>query len=376
MRFFHKSSIFVLVIPAIILSGCSNAPENIEGNSNTGHLVRITHEQFNAEQMELGNTVMHTFTRVYRTNGIASASPRSRADVYSYISGIIRSVSVNLGSRVKKGQELCTIESKEFITLQQQYLEALAKLKATELDYQRIKTLYDENISSHKEFIAIESKYKILKATIKALKAELKMLHVNIPELEKGNISIHLRVLAPVQGTITEQNVNIGQFVDSQELLMKIIDNSDLQLIFYVYQENVNKLKNGQILDIYTPGNPKEVYKATIISLGKAIDPDTKSIECLARPEDRVKEIFVDGMYFQVEVELDTVNSLALPSQAILKTDNRYYVLVKEKEDDNSMYFRKEKVNPGIVAGDYTQVLGNKPLKEVLVKGTYYFQTQ
>ena len=376
MRFYHIPSTFIL-IAIMLFAGCSGSTQKAETeSSNSTHLVRITHAQFNEEQMQLGDAAMHTFTRIYRTNGIVTASPQSKADVYSYISGIIRSISVNLGSQVKKGQILCTIESKEFITLQQQYLETLAKLKATEMDYQRIKTLYEENISSKKDFIAIESIYKILQATIKALKAELKILNVNLNNLEAGNLSMYLPVVSPISGTITIQNCNLGQFIDSQELLMKIIDNRDLQLLFYVYQENVNKLEKGQLLDIYTPDKPEDIYKATIISVGKAIDPVTKSIECLAKPEEQVRKIFVDGMYFQVEVKLDTIHALAVPDAAIIKTGDKRFVLVKEKEDDEGMYFKKEEVKTGIISGGYTEVKGKEPLKDVLIKGAYYFQSQ
>ena len=376
MKLYHISATFLL-FAAFLFNGCSGSTEQAGTESSTpAHLVRITRAQFSEEQMELGDAVMHTFTQIYRTNGIVTASPQSKADVYSYISGIIRSISVNLGSRVRKGQVLITIESKEFITLQQQYLEALAKLEATELDYQRIKTLYEENISSKKDFIAIESKYKILQATIEALKAELKILNVDLKKLEAGNLSMYLQIVAPITGTITLQKCNLGEFVDSQELLMKIIDNRDLQLLFYVYQENVNKLQKGQVLDIYTPDDPETIYNATIISVGKAIDPVTKSIDCLAKPEERVRKIFVDGMYFQVEVKLDTIRALAVPDAAIIKTGNNRYVLIKEKEDEQGLYFKKEEVKTGIVSGGFTEIKGNMPLKDVLVKGAYYFQSQ
>jgi cobalt-zinc-cadmium efflux system membrane fusion protein len=142
---------------------------------------------------------MHTFTKFFKTNGIVTASPQSKADVYSYIPGIVKSVFVNPGTHVRKGQRLCTLESRVFIDLQQQYLESLAKLKAVENDYQRIKSLYEQNISSQKDYIAIESSYKMLNAKIEALRAQLKILNVSIKNLEDGQISIRLAVLSPVE---------------------------------------------------------------------------------------------------------------------------------------------------------------------------------
>ena len=373
MRFFYIP-IILLIIAATMLVGCSGPAAN-EEEQHSDNLIQISHEQFEAEKMQLGNSIMHPFTQVFKTNGIVTASPQSNASVYSYISGIIKSISVNLGSYARKGQVLCTIESKEFISIQQQYLESLAKFKATESDYQRIKSLYDEKISSQKAFFAIESDYKMLIAKIKALKAELKILNVNLKNLEAGNLETYLPILSPIEGYITLQNCNLGQFIDSEILLMKVIDNRDLQLHFFVYQETVSKIKIGQSLNIYSPDNSENTYNGKIISIGKSIDPETKSIKCIAELGDNLKHVFITGMYFQVEVQIDTLNANAIPSEAIFKTENKYYVLVKEKQVDNNLFFRKEEVNAGVISGGFTQIIGDENLNDVLIKGAYYYQT-
>ena len=374
MRFFN---IFVslIIIAAAIITGCSEPTDKGEENV-SDHLIYISHEQFKAEQMQLGNAVMHSFTQVFKTNGIVTASPQSKAFVYSYIPGILKSISVNLGSHVRKGQKLCTIESKEFINIQQQYLESLAKFKATESDYQRVKSLYDDKISSQKAFIAIESEYKMLIAKIKALKAELKILNVNLSNLEDGNLETYLPVLSPIEGYITLQNCNLGQFVDSQKLLMKVIDNRNLQLHFFVYQEAVSKIQSGQMLNIYSPDNSENIYTGKIISIGKSIDPETKSIKCIAELVGNPEQDFIPGMYFQVEVKIDTHNALAIPSEAIFKSGNKYYVLLKEKQDDDGSFFRKEEVSTGLVSNGFTQIIGDENLNDVLVKGAYYYQAE
>ena len=374
MRFFN---IFVslIIIAAAIITGCSEPTDKGEENV-SDHLIYISHEQFKAEQMQLGNAVMHSFTQVFKTNGIVTASPQSKAFVYSYIPGILKSISVNLGSHVRKGQKLCTIESKEFINIQQQYLESLAKFKAIESDYQRVKSLYDDKISSQKAFITIESEYKMLIAKIKALRAELKILNVNLSNLEDGNLETYLSVLSPIEGYITLQNCNLGQFVDSQKLLMKVIDNRNLQLHFFVYQENVSKVQSGQMLDIYSPDNSNNIYAGKIISVGKSINPETKSIKCIAELMENPKQDFIPGMYFLVKVKIGTLNANAIPSEAIFKSGNKYYVMVKEKQDDDGLFFRKKEVSTGLVSNGFTQIIGDENLNDVLVKGAYYYQAE
>ncbi|MCF6241085.1 MAG: efflux RND transporter periplasmic adaptor subunit [Bacteroidales bacterium] len=368
------TTLFILTTVAILMSSCGNKENSEEQAAVNEHLVQISKEQFEAENMQLGDTKMHTFKKVFKTNGIVTASPQSKADVYSYLSGIIKSIQVNPGVFVRKGQLLLSIESKEFINLQRDYLEALAQFKATNADYKRVKELYDEKISSQKEYFSIESKYKMLQAKIQALKAELKIVNVNFSSLESGNISSYLNIYAPIKGYVSNLKCNTGEFINSDVLIMQIIDNSNLQLHFFVYQETVGNLQIGQKVNIYSPDNSGKTYSASINYIGKSIDKESKSIRCIAEPENHLKKIFVDGMYFQVEVITDSIIAPALPSEAIIKSGDAYYVLVKEKEDAENLYFKKKYLKTGINDKDYTQIIDNKNLNGVLVKGTYYYK--
>lgn len=373
MKLNNLSLAIILTVSIGFLVGCSTMPEKEEETS-SDKLVQISNEQFASEQMQVGNSATHSFTKGLKTTGIVSASPQSKADLYSYIPGIIKSISVNIGSYVRKGQVLCTIESKEFIKLQQQYLVSLAQVKATQSNYQRVKQLYDEKIASQKDFLAIESEYNMLNASIGALKAELKILNVNLKKLEGGNLSTYLPILSPIDGSITMLDGNIGQFVDSQKLLMRIVDNKDLQLHFFVYQESIYKLKLGQSLSFYNPDNAGDIYKAEIISIGKSINPETKSVECIAKLEDKNTQKLVNGMYFQVDIIIDTYSTKAISSTAIFQSGKKHYVLVKEKQDGNNLFFRQEEIEIGISANGFTEIKGEKSLDDILIKGAYYFQ--
>ncbi len=375
MKIYNSLLILVLSVVTLTFTGCSGTSVDENEQTKPDNLIKIGSNQFKTEKMQLGHPEMYDFVRVIKTNGIITASPESKADVYSFVAGVIKAIPVMPGTYVEKGKVLCTVQSKEYINMQQEYLKSLARLKATEADYNRVKTLYKENISSQKKFLEIESEYNVLTARIKALKAEFEILNVDIDKLEAGKLSSYLQLLSPINGYVSSLNCNIGEFVDSQTLLMQVIDNSDLQLFFNVYQEDISKIEKGQSLRIYSPENPGNIYNATVISIGKAIDNKSKSIKCIAKPEDRLREIFVDGMYFQVEVITGNEKALSLPAEAVIKSGHKYFVYVKEKQDDSSLYFKKTEVKTGIISDGFTEIIDGAGLKDVLIKGTYYFQT-
>ncbi len=368
-------SLFNLLFIALLatsLISCSNNNTDEKSEVET-NLIKITKEQFKAEKMQLGNSQKHLFNITFKTNGTITASPKSKSDVYSYFSGTIQKINVAPGNYVHKGEILLSVASKGFLDLQKQYLESIAQLKAMKAEYKRVNDLYKDNIASEKELLETESKYFSQKAETQALKAELKIVKLDLNNLEKGNIVSFLNVKSPSNGYVTNMECNTGQYITPETMLMKVIDNNNLQLNFYVYQETVENLRKGQKVKIYTAHNSHKKYSAKIFSIGKAIDPATKSILCLAIPEKRIKNLFVDGMYFQVDVVTDTLSAQALPTNAIIKSGDEYYVLVKVKEDGDNLFFKKMYVKPGISDEAFTQISENRILKNVLVKGAYYF---
>ncbi|HHH54756.1 MAG TPA: efflux RND transporter periplasmic adaptor subunit, partial [Bacteroidetes bacterium] len=341
MRNIHLSILFILLM-GTILSCNSSSPNNEEKSESVNNgFIEITKEQFLKEKMELGMPIEHKFINTYMTNGVIKASPNSKADVYSYLPGIVKTIKVNQGNYVKKGQLLCTIISKDFIDLQSNYLETLVQLKATEIEYNRSKILFDEKIVSQKEFFETESRYKILNSNLSALKTELKIIGVDIENLEQNNIISTIRIVAPISGFVNKLECNIGEYVNPETILMKILNGNNSQIHFFVYQEFVHNLKEGQSLEIYLPENPAKKYSAKISSIGKSLNPGNKSIECIAIPQTNINDIFIDEMYLQVEIIIDSIESKALPKSAILDTENKKYVLVKENEDDTNLYFKK-----------------------------------
>lgn len=371
MKYYNTMSLLVITL---LFFGCSGRPTQEEVVV-SDDLIAITQEQYAAEKMTVGNLIIYPFTQIIRTNGVVSATPQSKAEVHSFVRGIIKSISVNMGDFVHKGELLCSIESKTFIQLQQSYLESLASLTAAEANYNRVKQLRSAKISSQKEFLQIESEYKTLHAKIKGLQAELNILNVDIKKLKEGNLAAYLPIYSTIEGSITKLNCSLGEYVDSQELLFKIVDNRDLQLHFSIYQDAVAKVKKGQLLSVFCPDNPEIRSQAKVVSIGKSIDNETGSINCLAKFNNQKKKNLIDGMYLQVEVILDSAMSQAILTEALIKTGSKYYLMVKDKQEDDQLFFRMEEILIGNSSKGYTQVLSDKELKDILIKGAYYFQS-
>jgi cobalt-zinc-cadmium efflux system membrane fusion protein len=370
-----KRSIITSVILALLLvlsNACSTAVEEAQNETEkSDELYTITKHQFGEEGMQLGKPEMYLFEETITANGNLVAAPDGMAEVNTHVSGIIKSIHLMVGDYVKKGQTLCSIEGNEVIMIQQEFQELSANLMSLKADYDRIKILSKENISSQKELLSTESAYKSALAKHAGLKSRLELLNINPENIAQGKISSTIKLLAPISGYVSKQYCSLGQFVDSQKELMEIVDTKKLQLKFYVFEKDILKLKNDQGVRFYSPEANDKAFIGKLIRIGKSINSETKTIECTASLDISEGINFVNGMFIMVEVISNNIETLALPDEAILKSGDDFNILVEEKEDETNYYFKQEAVKPGITQNGFTAINIKNSSKRVLIKGLY-----
>jgi cobalt-zinc-cadmium efflux system membrane fusion protein len=361
----------------LIFSGCggSSKPDE-EANVESETLIQVTREQFSADSMVIGEVIRRNFEDEVTCNGLITAPANGIAQISTPVSGIIESIHCAMGDNVRKGQILAMISSNELMAIQQEFTESSAKLKRLKLDYERSKSLYDEKIGSEKDFISTESEYKSMLSKYNSLKLRLEILKLDISKIEAGNLYAEFPLISPISGHITSQNMVLGQFTEQQKSLVEIIDISQLQLQLSVFENDADKLKIGQTVRFNTLGNKSLCNFATIASISRTINPETKTILCIARIASNEGINLINHSYVEARIALNKREANALPSEAILKSGKEYFVFVVEKSDNQSYSLQKMRVEIGAVSDGYTEITGNPSLTKVLVKGVYNLPVQ
>ncbi|MEA1898235.1 MAG: efflux RND transporter periplasmic adaptor subunit, partial [Bacteroidota bacterium] len=221
----------IYIIMVFITFGCaktSKTGENVA--SEADHLIQITQKQFESDSMKISEITIQNFEDDIQCNGYITAPVNGMAQISPKISGIVETINCSMGDYVKKGQILCTLSSNELIILQQDLAETSAILKRLKADYERSKALFNEKIGSEKEFIAIETEYKAMMAKHQSIKLQLRLLNLNVSKVEAGELYSIFSITAPIDGYITNLNIMLGQFIEQQKSLIKIIDVNQLQL--------------------------------------------------------------------------------------------------------------------------------------------------
>ncbi len=364
---------YIFIIYSLILAtSCSNEQVKTQASeSEINDLIEISEAQFKQAKMELGNPEVMQFDSEVTCNGYVSASANGLAKVNTQLSGIVESINVSIGDYVKKGQVICTLSSNEFISLQENFTVASAKLKVAKKNFERSKELYKENVGSEMEFNNAESEYKTLLANYNSFKTRLKMMKLNVSNIEDGKPYSLLPIYAPINGYITNRTIVLGDFIDAQKGLMEIVDNKKLQLVLSVFGEDLNSLKEGQEVKFTTVGNFDKSFSATLSTVGRAINEETKTIQCIAKIKDLKDYNFVNKTYVEARILVDKKDVLSVPTQSIVKIGKNRYVLALEKKDNGNYLFKKVKVRIRNKYNGYTAIYKVEGLNNILIKGVY-----
>ncbi len=348
----------------------SDSAASIETDSHDDE-ISLSKAQFTSEDIALGNISKHTFNETVTVNGMIDVPPHNKSRVTTYMAGYITKTPLLVGEQVKKGQLLVTLENTEYIELQQQFLEVSEQLNYLKNEYTRQKTLFDEKITSEKNYLKAESTYKSNLAFYNGLEKKLQMLNINPKSVLSGNMTSTINIYAPIDGHITKVNVSNGVYVSASDEIMEIVDIDHMHLELSVFEKDIMRIKKGQKITFTIPEASQKTFNADVHLVGTTINENTRRVQVHGHIEN-VEDNFIVGMFVEAQIKIDEVKGMALPNQAVIAVGDDHFILVLEEQTAEGYVFRKTKVEIGKQTEDYTEIVNAKNLlnKDIIIKGT------
>jgi len=345
-----KQNLYKIVTLSIIfaLFGCGekNSQSNEVKNQSkeiVDDLISVTQAQFNHSNMSLGRIEEKQFPTVVNANGMIDVPPENRAVVNATMGGYIKTTPLLVGNKVKKGEVLVTIENPEFITMQQQYMEVNEQLTFLKAEYDRQVTMKAENITSQKSYLKAKSDYKTAVARHTGLDKQLRMLNISPSRVREGEISSIVSIYAPISGSITRVNVNKGSYVSPANEIMEIIDTDHIHLELSIFEKDIMKVKKGQEIDFKIPEASSDIYKAEVHLVGTSIEVN-RTIKVHGHLENDSDNNFLTGMFVDANIITDSHLAKALPNASIVVMDDVSYILILDKKEGDTYYFKQKEV--------------------------------
>jgi len=260
--------------------------------------------------------------------------------------GRIRKINVEVGDYVTKGQVLAEMDRLQ--------LDQIAlQIQNDEIEYARLKSLYEKGGVSQSDFETAELGYKLRKS--------------NYENLEENTI-----LRSPLTGFVTARNFDAGDMFAMTAPLFTVQQVTPVKLLVGISESEYTLVKKGDKVTITVDALPGRSFEGVVHRLYPTIDPATHtfSAEIVVPNDDRKLR---PGMYAKVTVNFGSLPRIVVPDQAVVKLSGtgQKYVFVVNADDSVQMtpvtigrHMEAEfEILDGLAEGQRIVVKGNGSLK-------------
>src|SRR3981189_858334 len=242
--------------------------------------------------------------------------PFNRAAIFARVNGYVKSWDHDIGSPVKAGQVLASIDAPD---LDQQLGQAKATLASVKANHQIASlTANRNNILLQKQIVAQQLADQT-DADAKAKEAVVDANEANVRQLEA--MQSFKTLSAPFDGVVTARNVELGMLINSGGSGQPLFEVSDLhrvRIYVQVPQSFSAGLVPGMKATFEMPQYPGVQFDATLSHTSKAMNANSHSMQVELQADNAAGKLF-GGSYCNVhfEVPIDA-NLVKIPSTALI----------------------------------------------------------
>jgi len=273
----------------------------------------------------------------------AIVQPQEDADISINASGKLKSLNIDLGTHVTKGEILGSIDNslKELNLASTQLL-----LDKYEADFKRYKELWAGKATTEVEYLNAKYNYDNTKVQLAQIKQQI----------ADG------QVIAPVTGTIVKKNVNSGEFVNTGVKISEVVDVSRLKANVMVSEREVYRLKPGVPVQLACDIFPGQVFKGSIRYISpKGDDSHNYLVELTVENSGAV--MLKAGTFARATFDLqDNAKAMQIPKTALVEGIENPYVYIV-----NGTHAESRKLVLGREVGDNIEVLNGLSIGEQVI---------
>ncbi|MBN2350518.1 MAG: efflux RND transporter periplasmic adaptor subunit [Bacteroidales bacterium] len=379
MRKFILRNFRVLALPvfiAVLFVAChkkSSAPSENNNAELPENVISLEEGQIQMAGIKTGKIEKKVISELIECTGSIEVPPNNYVSVSVPMGGYVKKTFYYTGNYVQKGAVLVILEHPDYTQVQQKFLEAASALEYYREDLKRQGELTIEDAASIKKLQKAKADFQTAEANFLSLKSQLGFLGIKTDSLTAESISSQIYLRSPISGYVTEINANPGNFVDSKDILYKLVDNTHLHLELKIFEKDIHKIKEGQKIEFSSLYNKAVKNSAYVHAVGKLVDEQNRTVNIHGHIEGPNTN-FIPGMFIHARIFLNSDSVYVVPSEAIVRSGKENALFLKHEGN-----FEKIIVKTGSVQDNYTQVSISDPniLKgEIVISGAYYLNAE
>ncbi|MDA3885678.1 MAG: efflux RND transporter periplasmic adaptor subunit [Candidatus Delongbacteria bacterium] len=282
---------------------------------------------------------------------------------YSEVAGKVETIEKRLGDMVKKGEAIAVLDGKNYKISYDQAkadkISAEATLDAVKIKLETTEKLYKNGQISKYEYTNDQSNLKKAEAGYAGAKVNVEKAKLNYD---------NSKFISPVNGSITQINIKVGQFIGMGQPVASIVNCEKLVIKTGVGEKDILLIKKGNTVNVRHNGNGK-VIKGIITGIGKK--PDNSGTYPVEIEIDNQDQVLLPGMIIEGEIESKVLkNKIYTEFDNVVEEFSKYFVFIvndenivtKRKVEIENKYGNNTVIASGLEIGDKLVVSGIESL--------------
>ncbi|MBE0569653.1 MAG: efflux RND transporter periplasmic adaptor subunit [Deltaproteobacteria bacterium] len=317
------------------------------------------------------------------TEGIevtGTLSPKYQAEIKSEYGGVVAHVYVNDWAKVRKGDPLLKVDTREGEVLllkaraalemaRAGLLEAAAAGNRADREYERAGKLLESGLLTRQGMDDARTQREAAAARISAAKAQVSAAQEDVSHAATRLSKAVIR--SPLDGTVAERLVNAGDLVgEMQKVIFRLVDNRLLELTVSVPSAEMAALRIGQPVRFSTDAFPGREFDGKVAHINPSVSPGDRSVRVIAEVRN-VPEVLKGGLFVKGRIATGgrkgvvQIPRAALLSWNVAARKGQVFVV------DNGIARRRE-VTTGAVQRDRVEIpSGLRPGETIVTRGAF-----
>lgn len=253
------------------------------------------------------------------------------------VNGQVKSILVDRGDRVKKGELLIRLSTE---VTQNNIDEVKTSLTLASKLYEKQKELWEKEIGSEIQFLEAKNNKESLEARLATLQSQLDMAYIR----------------APFSGVVDDIMVKTGELASPGMRLLRLVNLDKIRITANVSESFLGKVKAGETATLRFASLPEVQIERPVHRTGMVIDPVTRTftVEVLVDNKDQqLKPNMLSSVRIQ---DFSTDDALLVPS-IVLKEDFSGTFLFRIDDEAGGPEAEKVYVKTGKTVQDVTRII-------------------
>lgn len=325
--------ILILAATAMSVAGCSKSDENTATVAEELPIVELGV----AKNMPVAQIKSYTATvEADNTNNISPSQPNR-----------IKTISVEVGDRVRRGQTLVTLDRAGIDQLK-------LNLDDAQREYDRAAKLLEIGAGTQQQVDQLKTKLDATRS-------------------QYDNLLENTVLTSPISGVVTARNYDPGDMTGTQPVLTVGQLSPIVKVMINVSENDMRLIGRGMDVDITFDAFPGEEFSGKISRVYPTVDPATRTFPAeinIANPGERI----LPGMFARVSLNLGDVDNVVVPDRAVVKQSGSGNKYVYVYHSDGTVSYNKIELGrrldteyellSGVASGDSVVIAGQSRLAD------------